>query len=246
MTLPRFSVVGHRGAMAHAPENSVESFLLAERAGADEIELDVRCTADDVVIVLHDPTLDRITADQDAQGLGPVAELSYEQVRAVRLDSGRPVLTLAEAFEATTVTLQVEIKERRCVNALADLMATHPQYASRCIFTSFDADALEDLTELAPQVPRGLLVTDYPSDLEPEEVMALLARTGSSLFHCGWQGLTRGIVRWMHEAGVGVRCWQLRTLGHMRLAVDLGLDGITSDDPGLAREWYRQVSSDVA
>jgi glycerophosphoryl diester phosphodiesterase len=54
-------IIGHRGAAAHAPENTIPSFRLAERAGADVIELDVRLTADDVPVVIHDPTLYRTT-----------------------------------------------------------------------------------------------------------------------------------------------------------------------------------------
>lgn len=244
MRYPTFSVVGHRGAVAHAPENSVESFLRAEGAGVDEIELDVRCTGDDVVIVLHDPTLDRTAADEEGKGLGPVAGLTFEQVRSVRLDSGRPVLTLREAFEMTSVRLQVEIKERRCVEPLARFLAENPQHANRCILTSFDPGVLEDMARLAPQVPRGLLVDEYLEG-HGEEMRMLLARTGSSLFHCGWPGLTAEVVREMHDGGIGVRGWQLQTFEHMQAALNLNLDGITSDDPALAREWYDQLTRDA-
>ncbi|MFD5213887.1 glycerophosphodiester phosphodiesterase [Microbacterium sp. NPDC058345] len=227
--------------MAHAPENSEESFRRAEEAMVSEIELDVRCTSDDVLIVLHDDTLDRVAADPRDRGLGPVALLSFDDVRAVILNSGRPVLTLAEAFAATTVRLQVEIKERRAVPALAEFMRAHPGHADRTIFTTFDATALEEVSRLAPGIPRGIIVSDYPDGAEARHAIdALLARAGCDIFHCGWQGLTAEVVDRFHEAGLGVRGWPVRNQDDMRRALALGVDGITSDDPEQAWSWYRE------
>lgn len=233
--------------MSHAPENSVQSYALAERVGVSEIELDVRCTLDDVLIVLHDATLDRVAASDRGVGLGPVAELTFKEVRDVQLGSGRSVLTLEEAYEATTVPLQVEIKERRCVEQVAAFMLRHPEHAARSLFTSFDADALADLFASTPFVPRGIIVHDYPSEEQyPEGIEALLERTGSDIFHCGWRGLTRDVVDAMHDAGFGVRGWPVKTMDDMRRAVEVGVDGITSDDPALAWSWHRQAMRELA
>src|SRR5690625_7027611 len=60
-------IAGHRGAMAHAPENSLESYALAEQVGVDEIELDVRLSADRELFLLHDATLDRTAGDDSAR-----------------------------------------------------------------------------------------------------------------------------------------------------------------------------------
>ena len=132
-----FTLVGHRGAMAHAPENSIASFRLAEEMGVDEIELDVRLTADGVAIVLHDATLDRTAADDSGRGLGPVAELSFDQIKDIELDSGRGVLTFDEALDNTTVTLQVEMKAIEVVPELGRIVAARPEDAQRIQFTSF-------------------------------------------------------------------------------------------------------------
>jgi len=235
-------IVGHRGVMAHRPENSLQSYALAERVGVDEIELDVRQTRDGALIVLHDATLDRVAADESGRGLPPVAELTLDEVTRVRLDSGRPVLTLPEVYRATTTTLQVEIKDPACVTAVARFFHDHPEHAPRTLFTSFDADALEELKALLPDIPRGVILYGHPSAEEyPEGVEALLARTGSSIFHCGWPGLTREVVDGMHEAGLPVRGWPLRDFADMERAVALGIDGTTSDDPALARSWYDRL-----
>src|SRR5687768_11653193 len=68
-------IIGHRGASAHAPENTIPAFRLAERAGADAIELDIRMTADGIPVVVHDPTLLRTTGRRFAVAAEPFARL---------------------------------------------------------------------------------------------------------------------------------------------------------------------------
>jgi len=74
-------VIGHRGARAHAPENTLPSFLEAVRCGADAVECDLRLSRDGVLVVCHDPTVDRTTDGSGAVETMPVAELQ-------RLDAG--------------------------------------------------------------------------------------------------------------------------------------------------------------
>ena len=74
-------MIGHRGAPYTAPENTLLSFRNAIDAGADGIEFDIRLTADDRLVVMHDANVDRCT-----DGTGPVAEHSLDDLR--RLDAG--------------------------------------------------------------------------------------------------------------------------------------------------------------
>ncbi|MGO2361722.1 MAG: glycerophosphodiester phosphodiesterase, partial [Brachybacterium tyrofermentans] len=112
-------IVGHRGAMAHAPENSLEGYELAEQIGVDEIELDVRLSADEELFLLHDATLDRTAGDDSARGLGPAREMTLAELRSVVLDSGFGVVTLQEMYEATRTVIQLEIKAPETVPYLA-------------------------------------------------------------------------------------------------------------------------------
>ncbi|HET6220602.1 MAG TPA: glycerophosphodiester phosphodiesterase family protein, partial [Dongiaceae bacterium] len=77
--LPR--VIGHRGAAAYAPENTLEGLREAARRGAGWVEFDAKLTGDGVVVLMHDDTLDRTT-----DGTGPVAETSYAEIS--HLDAG--------------------------------------------------------------------------------------------------------------------------------------------------------------
>ncbi|MEK8023119.1 MAG: glycerophosphodiester phosphodiesterase, partial [Candidatus Hydrogenedentota bacterium] len=94
-------IFGHRGAMARALENTIESIGIAIDAGADGVEIDIRLTADGEVVLLHDATLDRT-----GQGHGPVAEARFEDVNRV----GVPSLSQVLEFIDGRCALNVEIK----------------------------------------------------------------------------------------------------------------------------------------
>src|SRR5512132_864966 len=101
-SLPQPVLFAHRGASAHAPENTLAAFELALAHQADAIELDVKLTADGHVVVIHDPTVDRTTGSQ-----GRVKDLSLAQIRALEAGSffsekyrGEKIPTLEEVFES--------------------------------------------------------------------------------------------------------------------------------------------------
>ena len=81
-----FLAIGHRGARGLAPENTLPGFRAALQHGVDMVELDVQLTADDEVVVIHDPTVARTTDWEEARGPGAVAELPLAELR--RLDAG--------------------------------------------------------------------------------------------------------------------------------------------------------------
>ncbi|MGJ7505318.1 MULTISPECIES: glycerophosphodiester phosphodiesterase family protein [unclassified Variovorax] len=115
---PRVLVAAHRGAWRELPENSISALDDAIAQGADIIELDVRATRDDVLVLLHDPTLERTTT-----GRGAVAALDFDQVRRARLkprDGGSALVptherlpTLASALEAARdrVVVNIDVKD---------------------------------------------------------------------------------------------------------------------------------------
>jgi glycerophosphoryl diester phosphodiesterase len=239
-----FIIVGHRGACEHAPENSLESYALAERIGVPEIELDVRLSADNQLFLLHDATLDRVAGDDSARGLGPAGELTLAQLQSVTLDSGRGVVTLAEMYDATKADIQLEIKDPATVPYLARYFAEHPDAAARTILTSFHANALHEAAELMPQMGRCIIVSAFPKAEEFEGGWrALLEYTGSSRFASGFEGLTPEIVREINALGIAVHVWPIRTIEDLRRGIEIGAEGGTTDDPALVYEWLGQLES---
>src|SRR5690349_16506518 len=104
-------VIGHRGAKALVTENTLASFERARVDGADGVELDVRCTADGVVVVMHDPDLSRMTDKRDRR---PVSSLTLEELQSVALgDGGEHAPTLADVLDwadAHAMRVNVELK----------------------------------------------------------------------------------------------------------------------------------------
>lgn len=145
-------VIAHRGASGSAPENTVEAFELAARQGADAFELDVRLTADEVPVVVHDPTLERTTGRREKVAGQTLAQLREADAGArFSPDGGRSlpfrgagivIPTLAEVLEAfPDMPVLVDIKESRAQAAVRQLILEKGA-ADRCVLASDDAAAL--------------------------------------------------------------------------------------------------------
>ncbi|MDQ0644853.1 glycerophosphodiester phosphodiesterase [Microbacterium murale] len=235
-------IVGHRGAMAHLPENSLASYALAEEVGVDEIELDVRLSKDEQLFLLHDATLDRTAGDDSARDLGPAAELTLAQLQAATLDSGRGVVTLAEMYDATHTFIQLEIKDPAVVPHLARFFEERPDDAARTVLTGFDADAVRHAAEMMPQIGRQVIVTEISKAEDFEGgLWALMDHAKVTRFASGFSGLTAELVDQLHARDIEVHVWPLRTMEQTREALRLGVDGATSDDPAQAIQWRDQI-----
>lgn len=239
-------IVGHRGAMAHRPENSLASYALAEEVGVDEIELDVRVSADGQLFLLHDDTLDRTAGDESARGLGPVAELTLAQLQAAVLDSGRGVVTLAEMYDATSTFIQLEIKDPATLPLLTRFFEERPADAARTALSGFDADAIRRAGELMPHIGRQIIVSDLSKAEEFEGgLRGLLEHTGATRFACGFPGLTRELVDRLRDQDIEVHVWPMRSIDDMRKALALGARGTTADDPAQAFAWRDEALAEA-
>jgi glycerophosphoryl diester phosphodiesterase len=167
-------VIGHRGAAAVAPENTIVSFKRAMMDGADGIEFDVRLARDGVPVVIHDPDLRRTALRE-----GAIASLSSEELREVRV--GRwfnlrfPALARREYEQATIPTLSevfelfreregllyVEMKcvmaeSRAIASAVARLIREH-EFTERAVVESFTLEAIAEVKRIAPEIRTAAL-----------------------------------------------------------------------------------------
>lgn len=237
-----FAIVGHRGAMAEAPENTIASYRVAEEVGVDELETDVRISADGQLFMLHDATLDRTAAGPDGKDLGPVAELTWAQISAVDVGGGERVPTLEQMYEATTRFVQLEIKDLAAIDGLTDFFPQHPEYAERTILTGFSVEAMATVAEKLPDIPRGIIVSKWTTaEAHPGGYRQLLKDTGSSRIHSGGEGLTADVVKRLHDEGFPVHGWPTRTEDDLRHWIELGVDGTTGDDPRTLQRWLAEA-----
>lgn len=228
--------------MAEAPENTVASYRRAEEACVDEVETDVRISADGQLFMLHDATLDRVAADQHGKDLGPVGELPWSRISAVDVGAGEHVPTLDQMYQATTSTIQLEIKDLAVIDPLVGYFAEHADHAERTILTGFSVDAMASVAAKLPRIRRGIITSSWTQVEEhPGGPDGLIKETGSSRLHCGWEGLTGDVVDNLHRNGLELHVWPTRDADDLRRAVELGVDGTTSDDPRTLKRWLAEL-----
>ena len=168
MALKLPKVIGHRGAAAYAPENTLEGIHTAADMNIEWVELDVKLTKDDVPIIFHDDELDRTT-----NGSGLVREKTYEEIRQIEAGSwygesftGIKIPTLEEAIEVLinrNLGLNLEIKpcpgrEKETTEAALDVLSLYWDDHDRLLISSFEPVSLEAAQHVAGDWSRGLLL----------------------------------------------------------------------------------------
>ena len=226
-------VTGHRGALSTEPENTLRSFETAVRVGCDEIELDLRVTADGQLVVLHDPTVDRTT-----NGSGAVADLTLAELQALDAGKGQRVPTWAEAAASVDVGIQAEVKALAAIPPLLESLQADSPLAGRTIVTSFDAEVLLTVRRAMPAVATGLIIARPPA---AAQVLAMARAAQVSTVLCGIDGLTVDGVAWLHEHWLQVTVWPVPDAAAFARAAELGVDGITTDFPERFTHRDRQV-----
>ena len=158
-------IIAHRGDVTNAPENTLPAFEKAIYSGADGIELDVRLTKDDRLVVFHDRLLGRTAA-----GSGPVNHYTQDEIRGLDVGSwfapkfkGTQVPTLDEVFESLPkdFLINVEMKTimkgmRFIAHKVAEAVRRHARWNSTLV-ASFNPISLWELRKIEPRIIRGYI-----------------------------------------------------------------------------------------
>ncbi|GAA3083607.1 glycerophosphoryl diester phosphodiesterase [Kribbella aluminosa] len=220
-------ITGHRGALGTEPENTLRSFRRAVADGCDEIELDLRVSADGELVIMHDATVDRTTS-----GTGEVAALTLAELRALDAGSGERIPTWAETTAAVDVRIQAEVKAVAAVPLIARSLKSDPSLAARTLVTSFHPEILLAIREAFPEVETGHIFGRTP---EAPEVITRTRAAGATWSLCGIADLTADRVAELRAAGLKVTAWPVPDAAALAQATVLGVDGITTDNPHLFR-----------
>ncbi|MGW0752760.1 glycerophosphodiester phosphodiesterase [Streptomyces sp. NPDC002587] len=218
-----FLTIGHRGVMGVEPENTLRSYLRAERSGMDAIALDLQLSKDGALVALHDPEVDRTT-----DGSGAVADLTLDELRGLDAGEGEHVPVFEDVLDAVRVPLQASVRDRATAGALAELLLRR-DLTARVEVASPD-DAL--LAETARRVPgvRTVLFADSLGD-GAGDLVARARTAGTAAIAADIRRLTLEGVETAHAAGLRVTGRAVNTLDQLRLARALGLDGAVTDFP---------------
>lgn len=248
---PQIAVHGHRGARAMLPENTIAGFLSAIEAGADFIELDVCVTVDDVLVVSHDPVLNRRVRNRPP-GSRIIRELTFEQVRLCDCGSrrnrrfpnqvpvpGALIPALDEVFALANrgpIQFNVELKSfprepwlapapERLASLLLGVIERHA-LAPRILVQSFDLRVLRAMGRLAPHIRLSAL-----DELGAHNFVALARRAGTRIVGPYHRLVTARRVAAAHRAGVQVVSWTANQPRDWARLIRASVDGIITDDP---------------
>jgi glycerophosphoryl diester phosphodiesterase len=216
-------ITGHRGALGSEPENTLRSFRRAVADGCDEIELDLRVTADGELVVLHDATVDRTTS-----GTGAVDELCLAELRSLDAGLGEVIPTWAETVAVIPIRFQAEVKAAAAVPLLVASLHADPDLADRTLVTSSSLEILLAVHDAMPTAATGLILGRTPL---VAEILALTRAAHATTALCGITGLTPEAVTELHAHGLAVTAWPVPDPETLTHALTLAVDGITTDHP---------------
>lgn len=212
-------IIGHRGASADAPENTIAACKLAQAQGADGIEFDVRLSADNHPIIIHDETLDRTTNHS-----GYAKDFNAKQLDQF------DVPTLVKLFDVCgdDFLYNVEVKESggradQLITQIGDYLTQFPHLGANVLISSFNFDVLEMahrlrkyyITLAALRVPG----TPFPHHLNCE------------FDHPHFTMVTEEYMSWVREYGLYVNVWTVDDAAEVERLTRLGVDGIVTNRP---------------
>jgi glycerophosphoryl diester phosphodiesterase len=216
--------IAHRGFAGGNPENTISAVESAATAGADAVEVDARRCGSGEVVVIHDPTVDRVT-----DGTGAVAEHSLSELRALDvLSAGETVPTLGEVFSAVPgeVTVNVELKE---TGLAADALAVANAHENDVLVSSFEPAVLREARAVGTAPLAALFAED------PETATEEARRLGCRAVHPHWRLCDAAFVARAHDAGFDVNAWTVRSDRTAGRVASAGADGLIADACGYCR-----------
>jgi glycerophosphoryl diester phosphodiesterase len=232
---PRPLAFAHRGGACHFPENSWKAFDHAVTLGYAYLETDVHATADGTVVAFHDKTLDRVT-----DRTGRIARLTAAQVAAARIAGTEPIPLLADLLMAwPDVRFNLDVKDEPVIIPLVGVLRRTNSWDRVCL-TSFSG---RRLAATRRQLDRPVCSATAPADIGSIKAglptRALAARFAARSVRCAQipVGLATGsFLSRAHAAGLQVHVWTVNDPAIMASLLDLGVDGIMTDETELLRD----------
>ncbi len=218
----RTHVVGHRGAAAYLPENTLDSFRKAIEVGASATECDVHMSKDGVAMVMHDETLDRTTDLTGAVKETPAKTMT---------DAGIPTLEDFIKVCKNKIVAVIEIKKGEgVVPEVVRLVRKHKTESQTIIF-SFNHDFVTEAKKLAPEITAIWLVSKRQN---PEEFPAFLAKVQEAKADgVGFQFLNTypELATKLREEEIPLFCWTVPPGEQITRLADLKVNFIITDHP---------------
>ena len=221
-----FITYAHRGASEYCPENTMMSFYTGMKMGANGIETDVRKTKDQVLILFHDKTLDRVT-----NGKGNVSDFTFEEISKLLVAKQGLVdkIVTLEDFLAhfcfRDITFAIELKEDGIEKEVLDLVEKY-NVQDKVVITAFEFYRIANVKKLNSNIKVGYLVYEVNDKIISE----LKSINAEEVCPIGREVTADGVKKW-HELGFNVRAWGIVNKKIMKKVYDAGVNGMTANFP---------------
>lgn len=246
--------IAHRGASLHRPENTLPAFEYAIEVGADVIEMDLLTTADGEIVTIHDETVDRTT-----DGSGRVDEFTLEELQ--ELDAGYRFSPDGETYPyrnqgITIPTLRTVLEELPEVWFLLEPKAGDVDVEQllslldetgaieRTIIGAFDLDTLRIVREIDPSVITGLGTREFIEYLVMARRDELRYHTDAEIAFAPFELVSERLIDRSQRLDMAVHAWTVNDDAEMDRLLELGVDGILTDDPALLAERMNSLRVD--
>lgn len=236
--------LSHQGFSLEGLQCSMTAFAAAVGLGYQYLETDVHATKDEVLLVFHDPTLDRVTDTS-----GAIADLTWRQVAQARIGGVEPVARLEDLLATwPEVRLNIDVKAPQAIGPLAKAIERTKAHDRVCIASFSDRRRQAVLRRLSRPVATSagrervvafLIAAALPAGRRDAAVARALA--GIDLLQVPERGskvpvVTASTLAAAHRAGVGVHVWTINDAPTMHRLLDLGVDGLVSDRADTLKE----------
>jgi len=233
-------IIGHRGARGEAPENTLSGFRYLLGLGIRAVELDIQVTGDGELVVIHDPVLERTTSGQGSVHDQTVAELAAldachntfkDWPEREGVPTLRQVMEVLRDFEHIQFEVKAKTEEHaQRVAALFPPLWREFGFGERAFTTSFNPRYLQIVAEVAPEIPRGLLIEkEFTGD-----AVQLAQTLGCRSLGPNQEICTRALISHAHAAGLIVSTWTVNPPERMLELLADGVDSIITDRPTVA------------
>ena len=237
-------IIGHRGARAEAPENTLSGFRHLHQLGVRAVEFDIQVSGDGELVIIHDADLQRTSTGEGSVHDLPAAKLAqldacHRAFPAWPVSEGIPRLDEVLALLADFVHIELEVKARTPEHE-AVVFATLPalwdkhRLAGRARTTSFNPRYLHGMLQAAPHIPRGFL---FEEDFAGDAIAVANAVAASSLGP-HQRRCTPELIARAHAAGLMVSTWTVNEQARALELATMGVDAIITDVPTQALTWF--------
>ncbi len=230
-------VIGHKGASAIAPENTLKAFQKAIELHADYVEFDSHLTKDGEIVIIHDADTFSLTGVH-----GLIRDKTLKEIKKLNAGEGERIPTLQElvAIAKGKIGLQLEIKSTGLLERMVKILRKE-NLIQNSIVSCFMFDELLKLKEIEPKLKIGFLL---PAELVRSRIIKRkilkCEKEGFYAIHPHFNTVDKELVDFAHTNGLKVNVWTVNDRNSMKKLIQMGVDGIITDDISLV---HKTISS---